>query len=582
MRYIILAPVGACLTLLATAALAQTENPLPVREVTVFKDGHAFINRQGQVRTTNGGAVLLNDLPNPVMGTFWPYSAQNGVILKSVTARLQSIPLERAAVSPLDYLRANIGNSVVIRRNGTPTQDAIRGTVVSVLPEPWLPDTTQPILNSQPTPYNPGFRPGNGGFLSEGFTVLIRTEEGLFPIPVAQISSISLPPNGKTRLTDTVQRNELALDLTGAPSGQPVEVGLMYLQRGIRWIPNYKVSLDGKGTAQVQFQATLINDLIDLDKSLINLVVGVPTFLFQDNPDPIGLQDTFARLSRYFGPDSNTGRNLSNAIMGQGGGGFAGPGMGMGIGLDLSQQPPAPVVTDAERNEDLYLFPIRGITLKKGSRMTLPVVDFALKYEDIYTLELLPTPVSVPDVDNNPELARLFGQPKVQKQIRLKNSSSYPLTTAPALLLNGKSILAQGMMRYTPQNATSDLPLTVGVNVVARREDKETKRTRQAVRINNTDFTEVEVSGSISITNYDKTPIPLEVTRYVLGTVLNTSAGGKVAALDPVSELDNVIPQNTRGFYRNVPYNGIGRVTWRVTVAPGQTIRLTYDWKYLM
>ena len=35
---------------------------------------------------------------------------------------------------------------------------------------------------------------------------------------------------------------------------------MIYLQRGIRWIPEYRVEIDGKGEARVKLQATLINE----------------------------------------------------------------------------------------------------------------------------------------------------------------------------------------------------------------------------------------------------------------------------------------------------------------------------------
>ena len=54
---------------------------------------------------------------------------------------------------------------------------------------------------------------------------------------------------------------------------------------------------DGKGSAHVTFQATLINELADLKDVTANLVIGVPTFFFSGHSDPIGLQQVMAQLS---------------------------------------------------------------------------------------------------------------------------------------------------------------------------------------------------------------------------------------------------------------------------------------------
>jgi hypothetical protein len=47
---------------------------LPVKEVTVFKDGHAFVLHEGRLPTA-GSDVVMDYLPAPVIGTFWAYSA---------------------------------------------------------------------------------------------------------------------------------------------------------------------------------------------------------------------------------------------------------------------------------------------------------------------------------------------------------------------------------------------------------------------------------------------------------------------------------------------------------------------------
>jgi len=60
-------------------ALAQ----MPVKEVTVFKDGHAMVLHEGEMPTDADGNVLLDYLPTPLLGTFWPYVIEKGVKLKN-------------------------------------------------------------------------------------------------------------------------------------------------------------------------------------------------------------------------------------------------------------------------------------------------------------------------------------------------------------------------------------------------------------------------------------------------------------------------------------------------------------------
>ena len=65
---------------LLTAVPAFAENEaekvyakLPVKEVTIFKDGHAYVLHEGSAQTNENGDVVLDELPKPIMGTFWAY-----------------------------------------------------------------------------------------------------------------------------------------------------------------------------------------------------------------------------------------------------------------------------------------------------------------------------------------------------------------------------------------------------------------------------------------------------------------------------------------------------------------------------
>jgi hypothetical protein len=49
-----------------------TFNKLPITEVTVFKDGHAFIAHDGQMPTDEHGNVVLDYLPARSLAPFGP------------------------------------------------------------------------------------------------------------------------------------------------------------------------------------------------------------------------------------------------------------------------------------------------------------------------------------------------------------------------------------------------------------------------------------------------------------------------------------------------------------------------------
>src|SRR5689334_19703878 len=64
----------------------KTFTRLPIKEITVFKDGHAFVAHEGEMPVDADGNVVMDYLPAPVIGTFWPYADDAAAKLKGVVA----------------------------------------------------------------------------------------------------------------------------------------------------------------------------------------------------------------------------------------------------------------------------------------------------------------------------------------------------------------------------------------------------------------------------------------------------------------------------------------------------------------
>ena len=99
------------------------------------------------------------------------------------------------------------------------------------------------------------------------------------------------------------------------------------------------------------------------------------------------------------------------------------------------------------------------------------------------------------------ELARLLQEPKALHAVRLSNKSSYPLSTAPALVMRDGRILAQGLMTYTAIGADGDLPITQAVEIGVKKQDKELKRVPNAETWQGREYGRVDLAGEITITN---------------------------------------------------------------------------------
>lgn len=563
----------------ASAPAGVETEKLPITEVTVFKDGHAFVLREGTVPVDESGTVVLDDLPAPVLGTFWPYAAEKGVTLQQVVAGKRELNAPRPAMNIRDLLDANVGAAVQVCEVDGKDYDAIIVGIPEAKPAgDRSPAGTGPLLASaQPAP-----RPEE-----QASVVLLQVHEQTKVVPIDRIRDLSFRQTPKQAVDKKENRGVLTLHLQSIKAWrlERTQVGMVYLQKGLRWIPNYKVDIDGKGNATVKLQATLINELADLKDTKVQLVVGVPSFAFKGNLDPMSLQESAAQLGQHFQQQSQTAFAFSNAIMSQ-----------TAVFEPQSASPApsgpslGPDMPEGTKAEDLFIFTISGVTLAKGERAVVPVAEFTVPYKDVYVLDLPSAPPaeivqSLRDSQQNRQGARLMLEPKVMHKLRLTNKTQYPFTTAPALIVQKGRALGQGMMTYTAVGGASDLDLTVAVDVRGKKTDVETERVPNALSWHNVSLAKISLKGTITISNSRGEPVDVEVVRHVLGQADSADQDGTMEQTntrEDAWELD-LLPEwfrwyNWPGWWQHV--NGIGRIRWDVHLEAGEKKELTYSWHY--
>jgi hypothetical protein len=565
------------ISLYAVASENIPENALanmPVKEVTVFKDGHAFVLHEGQMPTDRDGNVVLDYLPRPIIGTFWSYSADSKAKLTGVVSGKRIVSIDKTALNIPELIRANIGAKVRIEEIGL---DAYECTIFSIPSR-----STEELRKTNPES-NPDELPLQGNI------VLLKYEGGIKAVPIEKIQRITFLDEPHPVLESKEFRNIMTLKLNwnNNPPAKTANVGMVYVQKGIRWIPEYRVEIDGKGQALLKLQATIINELVDIENVKANLVIGVPTFAFQDTVDPISLQQTVAQLSSNFQRSSRTAYYLSNAISTQVP--FI-PSRDVETPVNNETIDLGPEVASSGKSEDLYIFTLDNISLKKGQRMVISVGEYKLKYKDVYVLDLpFGPPPEVRERFNNDQvaqIAKLYNAPKAIHKIRITNSANCPLTTAPALILRDGRIISQGMMTYTAIGSSSDLDLTTAIDISVKKLDVEAERIPNAVNWNGYNYFRSNMAGSISLTNYRTDTIDLEIKRTVLGTIDNANNEGKIAQLGGYE--GEWISIDVLPFWWNwytwpswwYHFNPVGQVNWNLTLEPGESINLEYKWHY--
>jgi hypothetical protein len=492
---------------------------LPIKEITVFKDGHAYVLHEGKMPTDKNGNVCLDYLPNPVIGTFWAYSADAKVKLSSVVSSRSIITLENTALNVQDLIYANIGKRVLIK-DSTNSNASFEATIIDI------PERSTEELAATGRPSEEQKLPLKGSI------ILLKVASGIKAVQLGTIQEITFldNPNEKISYKDFRNVMTLKLDWANQPVKSEADVGMAYVQKGIRWIPSYKIDIDGSGNAVVKLQATIINELADLENVKTNLVIGVPSFAFKDTADPMSLQQTFAQLSPYFQPDSRTAYSFSNAILTQQ---VQAPRM-----VEYPNEPQSrpldlgPELKGGEQNEDLFVFTVDNLTLKKGQRMVIPITQFNLKYTDIYKLELpFAPPIEARQNFNTSqqlEISKLLNAPKAKHYLRLMNDSKYPLTTAPSLILKNGRVVSQAMMTYTSIGGRSDLEMSVAVDISVNQKEVQTRLTPNALNINGYNLSKVDMSGMVELTNHKQQTIKIEVRRILYGNIDTANLDGKI------------------------------------------------------
>jgi hypothetical protein len=251
-----------------------------------------------------------------------------------------------------------------------------------------------------------------------------------------------------------------------------------------------------------------------------------------------------------------------------------------------------PEVAESGKNEDLFVFTINHVSLRKGQRMVFPIAEFTMKYKDVYALDI---PFAPPaevwrnfDSGRQAELTRLFSAPKVMHKLRLLNDTEYPLTTAPALVLRNDRILAQGLMTYAAPGADTDLGITAAVDIRVKKTDNETKRTPNAATWQGDQYGRIDLAGKIILTSYRKEAVEVEVVRNVLGNVDAADPNGKIEMVNIFEDASFTTGGGPYPYWWGWfswpwwwrHFNGVGRITWTVQLEPQKPMELPYTWNY--
>jgi hypothetical protein len=510
-----------------------------VTRVAVFKNGYVFTYREG-IATPVDGWAYTTDVPIGVMGTVWGYSTSpQARVTQLLASEAEKRDASRAA-NLEELLFINEGARIRIRSQYS--DKILEGTYL--------------ILNPRRT-----FTVGASGDLlretgveriqNGESDVAVTTETGVTVIRTSNIAFLEFV--GQPRWDKLVKftENRLALKTENVPPGQSIGLGIAALERGIRWIPAYRIEPKGEPVteAKLELEAMVINDLADISNAEFYFVVGVPHFLYKDLVSPLSMRETFAGVSSYFNVSQS---QYSNAIMTQGRAGELGGSGGSEGNATVPDEQSLPAMSA----DELFLYRSDQIALKKGERASLRLFSVTVPCREVYEWTV---PDGTSDEISNRALTSLASN-GFWRSLKLKNDTGMPWTTGPALTFRDWKPLGQDILAFTPIETETTLRVTPATEVVGTYKVEEKSRVRQVIKPTRSDgsdgeqFDLITLEGTIKLRNVKKLPVDVIITRRVAGVVSQASDRGVITREG--AELQGVNPNSV--------------VKWEFSLPPGE------------
>ena len=496
-----------------------------IRRVAVFKNGYAFTYREGQTATSNGWAYTTRT-PIGVLGTVWGYTtAPNARVVQLLASEGERDKAERVT-NIAEFLLANEGAQIRVSPTFLEGDKFLAGTYELLKPD-------NAAVSAQTR--NPNYGYAYAANALNELTIALKTENGTMVFPAAAIKTVEVIGQAKNSLLK--KSNRLALKIEGARDGQTINLGVAALERGIRWIPAYRVEVKGEPIkeAKLELEAMLINELADLNNSEIYFVVGVPSFLFQETISPLTMNTAFAGVSSYFQTGGRDGRDAyANSVSTQ---------VVTADGSSYGQTPenPAPTLPNEERlnslsAEQLFLYKAEQIQLKKGERASLRLFSLTVPASEVFEWTISDPPQTGNEYSNYQSSSNQ--QPRIQDlssgiwyALKLKNQTGMPWTTAPALSFREWKPMGQNLLSFTPIGGENILRVTPATEITGTHRLEEKERTRQQLRYSGStyEFDLVTIEGTIKLRNVKKQAVEIALTRNLVGEVLTATDGGAIS-----------------------------------------------------
>ncbi|MCW5754789.1 MAG: hypothetical protein KIT24_08815 [Phycisphaeraceae bacterium] len=555
--------IGLILLLAVAAAQAQPgQLVMRTERVIIFKNGYGLVVKNATGIADQFGHVATQEVPSSaVLGSFWVIPEDDKPV-RFVRATTESVREPRRHAGEVanitQLLAANIGQHVTLHLHHP--QQPLTGTIVQVL-HGWAESST-PNTHAQ--------------------VVLNSDQGGMVIMPTSAVTRLD---GANLQWSYDLERSEPRMEkrlVIGVAPNQQVSMQIVYFTPNIRWIPTYRLDDISQSEVNIRLQGEILNELEDLNGVSMSLVVGVPSFRFQDVVSPLSLEPALFNALVSAAP----GVMGQQAYQTQFSNDYA-LRAGERRGAAVAGLPDPGEEGLAAGEHDLYVYDIGPMTLRRGDRVAVPIWSAAAPAAHIYTFDLAikrshSGSCTVTDKNDLRAIASAahgssplgLAATRVWHQLDLKNTTKHPWTTGPAIAFDAGIPIAQDLLTYTSAGGNTLLPLTVATDIRGKYDEEELSREPNVLRWGNHQFSRVVKRCTVTLTSYRQERGDVRVSVAIGGKAISASDGGKILVTD--THRDDW-DENTW-----MQVNNHSDVKWSLVIEPGKTVTVTFDVEYYL
>jgi hypothetical protein len=529
---------------------AGEEKPLTTRitSLGLFKNGLAVVQRTAHVE--GPGVYCVADVPEPVHGTYWVES--DAEVSTRVTRRSIETSPENASLG--NFQEELAGREVEIHFS-EPGLPVVEGTIIEMTPSRGIKAFSRRYEEPRYGSW-PGYLDRTNGSPPAGRFLTLKTTEGLCYLDSGKIAFL----RAKDKSAKVRQRKPVLLLSVKSATNKPATIVISYLAKGMAWAPSYRIDLTDSKTLVLKQNAVLKNELESFDGAKIQLISGFPSIHFSHVTSPLSLNTTWAEFFQQLN-QRMTGSNsvMSNAVTQQA---VAFNAVEPDRGGDLTAEP-------AGEGVDLHYQDIGTLTLDEGDSLAVETASGKADYERIVEWTIPDT--RGPNGHSLEEYQRQRDSEKYEDAlwdaVRFRNPLKFPMTTAPAMVVDGGKFNGQQMSYWVNAGEETTLHVTKALSVRARNTEREIPESRRPANyLGDPNYWTVSVQGELQINNHRGEPVTMVIRRQFSGELDSAEGNPKTTLLEEGA--GSVNPRN--------------QLTWSLTLKPGEAAKRAYRYTLLV